>query len=63
VIKLVYCFSRRPDLTPEEFRRHWRDVHSPLGARIPGLRRLVQSYLVHVPGDVRAPDFDGMSEL
>lgn len=63
MIKLVYCFSRRPDLTPEEFRRYWRDVHGPLGARIPGLRRLVQSCMVHIPGDVRGPDFDGMSEL
>jgi uncharacterized protein (TIGR02118 family) len=63
MIKLVYCISRKRDLTPEEFRRYWRDVHGPFGARIPGLRRLVQSYTVHLPGDVRGPDFDGMAEL
>jgi uncharacterized protein (TIGR02118 family) len=63
MLKLVYCISRRPDLTPEEFRRYWRDVHGPIGARIPGLRRLVQSHRVEVPGDVREPDYDGMAEL
>lgn len=63
MIKLVYCISRRPDLTTEEFRRYWRDVHGPFGARIPGLRRLVQSYTVRIPGDVSGPDFDGMAEL
>jgi uncharacterized protein (TIGR02118 family) len=63
MLKLVYCISRRPDLTPEEFLRYWREVHGPIGARIPGLRRLVQSHMVHVPGEVNEPDFDGMAEL
>ena len=34
-----------------------------MGARIPGLRRLVQSRAIHVPGDEREPDFDGVAEL
>ena len=63
MLKLVYCISRRPDLTSEEFGRYWRDVHGPIGARIPGLRRLVQSHVLRTPGDARAPDFDGMAEL
>jgi uncharacterized protein (TIGR02118 family) len=63
MLKLVYCISRRPDLSREEFRRYWRDVHGGIGARIPGLRRLVHSYAVHVPGDAHQPDFDGMAEL
>src|SRR5262249_47875034 len=63
VVKLVYCITRRSDLTSEEFLRYWRDVHGPIGARIPGLRRLVQSQAVRIPGDAHAPDFDGMAEL
>ena len=63
MIKLVYCFSRRPDLGFEEFSRYWRDVHGPIGARIPGLRRLVQSVAVHDPRDAHSPGFDGMAEL
>jgi uncharacterized protein (TIGR02118 family) len=63
MVKLVYCITRRPDLTSEEFVRYWREVHGPIGARIPGLRRLVQSQALRIPGDARAPDFDGMAEL
>jgi uncharacterized protein (TIGR02118 family) len=31
--------------------------------RIPGLRQLVHSYALPVPGDQRPADFDGMAEL
>jgi uncharacterized protein (TIGR02118 family) len=63
MVKLVYCITRRSDLTAEEFVRYWREVHGPIGARIPGLRRLVQSQALRIPGDAHAPDFDGMAEL
>jgi uncharacterized protein (TIGR02118 family) len=60
--------TRRPDLTPEAFRRHWRDVHGPLAARMPGLRRYEQNHVVdssqlaidHARGDW---DLDGISQL
>ncbi len=63
MIKLVYCFRKRSGITDEEFDRYWRDVHGPLGARIPGLRRLVQSRAVRLSGDARRADFDGVAEL
>jgi uncharacterized protein (TIGR02118 family) len=63
MIKLIYCFRKRPDMSEEDFDRYWRETHGPLGARIPGLRRLVQSRTVNVPGDVRCADFDGVAEL
>ena len=63
MIKLVYCFARRADLSAEEFSRYWHEVHGPIGARIPGLRRLVQSVAVHDARDALAPGFDGMAEL
>ena len=50
-------------MTLEEFSRYWREVHGPIGRRIPGLRRLVQSHLVPQPPDMTSPDFDGMAEL
>ncbi len=37
MIKLVYCFRRRPDLSVEEFSEYWQNVHGPVGARIPGV--------------------------
>lgn len=63
MIKLVYCFAKRADLSFEEFSRYWHDVHGPIGARIPGVRRLVQSVAVHDTRDAHAPSFDGMAEL
>ena len=63
MIKLVYCITKRPDLTDTEFFKYWQDVHGPICARIPGLRKLVQSRRLIVPGDSRPPDYDGVAEL
>ena len=63
MIKLVYCITKKPGLSDAEFFHYWEHVHGPIGARIPGLRRLVQSHRVTVPGDKHAPSFDGMAEL
>jgi len=63
MIKVVYCITRKAECTDEEFFHYWRHVLGPIGARIPGLRRLVQSHRISVPGDKRMPDYDGMAEL
>jgi uncharacterized protein (TIGR02118 family) len=63
MIKLVYCITKKPGMTDEQFSRYWKDVHGPIGARIPRLRRLVQSHRVTVAGDKYQPDYDGMAEL
>jgi uncharacterized protein (TIGR02118 family) len=63
MIKIVYCITKKPGCSDEEFFHYWKNVHGPIGARIPGLRRLVQSHRIAVPGDRRPPDYDGMAEL
>lgn len=63
MIKLIYCISKKSGLTDQEFSDYWRNVHAPIGARIPGVRRFVQSRRLSVPGDKSAGDFDGMVEL
>jgi uncharacterized protein (TIGR02118 family) len=63
VIKLVYCITKKPGLSREEFLDYWKNVHGPIALRIPGLRRLVQSRALPQRGDARPPDFDGMVEL
>jgi uncharacterized protein (TIGR02118 family) len=63
MIKLVYCITKKPGTTDEEFFHYWEHVHGPIGARIPGLRRLVQSHRIHVAGDAKTADYDGMAEL
>jgi uncharacterized protein (TIGR02118 family) len=63
MVKLVYCICRKPTLSREEFIRYWAGVHGPIGARIPGLRKLVQSYALPATGDHGPAAFDGMAEL
>src|SRR5439155_20751361 len=50
-------------MSVDEFSRYWRDVHGPIGRRIPGLRRLVQSHPIPDPDQIGPPTFDGMAEL
>jgi uncharacterized protein (TIGR02118 family) len=63
MIKLVYCIAKKPGLSDEEFFDYWKNIHGPIGAQIPGLRRLVQNHRLTIPGDSRQPDYDGMAEL
>jgi uncharacterized protein (TIGR02118 family) len=63
MIKLVYCITKKASLTDEEFFHYWKNVHGRIGARIPGLRKLVQSQRLLVPEDKRPSDYDGMAEL
>ena len=61
MFKLVLVFRKRPDLTDEEFMRHWREVHIPLVKRVPHIKRYVISPVRGAP--LGEPDFDGMAEL
>ena len=63
VIKVIYCITKKPGMPDGDFFRYWKEVHGPLGARIPGLLRLVQSHRISVSEDRRQPDFDGIAEL
>ncbi len=60
MIKTVTLLKRRPDLTPEEFHRYWRDVHAPLMLAVPGCVRYIQGR--PVPG-YRDADIDGVAEV
>lgn len=63
MIKLVYCITKKPGLTDKQFFDYWKNVHGPIGARIPGLRKLVQSRRILIAGDNHQPTYDGMAEL
>jgi uncharacterized protein (TIGR02118 family) len=60
--------KKRPDLSTADFRRHWRDVHGPLAAKLPGLRAYHQNHVVDktqlaIDHDRGGLDLDGISEL
>jgi uncharacterized protein (TIGR02118 family) len=60
--------KRRASLSPAQFRKHWREVHGPIAARLPGLRKYHQNHVVDA--EQRGIDYprgpltiDGLSEL
>ncbi len=63
MVKIVYCISKLPRLSNEEFHRYWRDTHGPIAGRIPGCRKYVQSHTIHRALGERQPAFDGVAEL
>ncbi len=44
MLKFMVVIYRREDLSPEQFRRHLKEVHGPLAKKLPGLKRYVQNY-------------------
>jgi uncharacterized protein (TIGR02118 family) len=63
MVKIVYCISKLPNLSNDEFHRYWRETHGPIAARIPGVQKYVQSHAIHRALGGREPSFDGVAEL
>jgi uncharacterized protein (TIGR02118 family) len=63
MIKLVSVIRRRHDLDVAAFQDHWRNVHGPLVARLPGLLRYVQSHTLPSGYRKLTPAADGIAEL
>jgi uncharacterized protein (TIGR02118 family) len=62
MVKLVFLLHRRPGMGLDEFRRHWRDVHAPIGASMPGVRKYVQNH-AGATLDGSALPCDGFAEM
>ena len=61
-VKNIELVIKRPDLTPENFHRHWIDTHGPLGAAIAQVHRYVQSHTrLAAYHDGRTPVLDGVA--
>jgi uncharacterized protein (TIGR02118 family) len=62
--KSVGFIRRKPGTPVEAFQRHWREVHGPLGAAIPTMRRYVQSHTRRAAYDRgREPTWDGIATI
>ena len=62
MFKIIFFLHRRADLDPGAFERYSRDVHIPIVARVPGLRRYTVNHAL--PGQA-APGHpcDAVAEL
>ena len=64
MVKLVEFVFRKPGMDVEQFQKYWRTVHGPLAAKIPTMRRYVQSHnLPSAYRDGRQPVCDGVAEV
>jgi uncharacterized protein (TIGR02118 family) len=61
MLKFMVVVYQRPDLTPDEFRRHLREIHGPLAMNLPGLRVYIQNFVCADPK--RTPGWDAVIEL
>ena len=61
-VKRVVFLIRKAGLPVEEFQRHWLEVHGPIAAEIPALRRYVQSHTRLAAYEAgRVPAYDGVA--
>jgi uncharacterized protein (TIGR02118 family) len=61
-VKAVEFFTRRPDLSVDDFQRHWRGAHAALAIKVPGVRRYVVSATrASAYAGGRAPAYDGVA--
>ena len=73
MVKLVFCLTRLPHLSRDEFHRYWRERHAPLvreSAKALGIRRYVQVHTLETSvndalrrGRGGPEPYDGVAEL
>ena len=59
MVKALFIMVRKPDMSSEEFHAYWKDVHGPIAAKVPGLKKYVQSHALPQPPGT----YDGVAEL
>lgn len=62
MIKLWFCVTKKPDMSDERFHAYWKDVHGPIAAKIPGIRRYVQHHTAYPTPPIGVPSYDGVAE-
>ncbi|MGH3208612.1 MAG: EthD domain-containing protein [Trebonia sp.] len=60
-VKNYELVTKRPDMGRAEFDRYWAQVHGPLAATIPTIRRYVQAHLSPGTRDAGTAPYDGLA--
>ena len=60
-VKNYELVTKRPDMDRAEFDRYWAQVHGPLAATIPTIRRYVQAHLSPSTREKGTAPFDGLA--
>ena len=65
MVKAVVLLKRKPSLSPEQFRKHYEEVHAPLAKRLfPFITKYVRNYVTTAPFSPagKEPKFDCITE-
>ncbi|MGB3810425.1 MAG: EthD domain-containing protein [Parvibaculum sp.] len=62
MIKITYCLTRKPGMTPEAFQHYWLNIHAPLVARHRKALRIARYVQLHT-GTFDATDVIRMSRV
>ena len=60
-VKNYELVTKRPDMDRAEFDRYWAQVHGPLAATIPTIRRYVQAHLSPGTRETGTAPYDGLA--
>ncbi len=63
MVNAIFMVSRLPGMNHQNFFRHWSEVHAPLAAKVPGLRRYIQNHVDLDSVKDGRQTHDGWSEL
>jgi uncharacterized protein (TIGR02118 family) len=63
MINAIFMVYRRPGLDHRDFFAHWLNVHGPIAAQLPGLRRYVQCHAALQAFQLSNMTHDGWSEF
>ncbi len=63
LVKAIFQLGAKPGVTHLEFRKHWRETHSLVAMKMPGIRRYVQSPLIDDAYAYARPRFDGVAHV
>ena len=65
MIRAFFCVTKKPGMSDEEFHRYWKEVHAPIAAKIPGIRRYVQHHTAYpnLLESMGVPSYDGAAEI
>ncbi len=63
MIKRFVILRRKPGMSVPEFRNYWENIHGPLIAKIPGLKKYIQYHVRSELLDSESDTIDGLAEL
>ena len=62
MIRVFYILHKKQGMDDQAFREYWKNVHGPIAAKLPGLRKYVQSHCYPDPYGAPLPA-DGVEDL